>query len=398
MGYNVQVTDGIYWLGVNDRRSFIFERQWPLPKGMAHNSYLVVDDKCVLMDTVENAEGMDYLGRLKGVLGGRKLDYLVINHMEPDHSGGIDAVLRAYPEVTIVGNKKTREILYRYMAEEPERFMEVADGDALKLGKYTLRFYLTPWLHWPETMMTFVEEVGLLFSGDAFGSYGALDGAVFDDEMDATAYEGEMLRYYSNIVAKYSKQVLKALDKLQGVPVKMIAATHGPVWRKDPGWPVERFRRWASQESEEGVVVAVGSMYGATLTMGELLARALVESGVKKVILHDVTKSHLSFVLRDVWRYRGLCLGAVAYNTEMFPPMAQLCDKLRHIGLADRDVALFGGCSWSGGGVNNLKRFLEDNKNLRLVGDPVEMKGRDVNVVENDIRILAKKMAEAIKR
>lgn len=393
----VTIAEGIEWVGVNDRVTTLFERQWPLDKGMAYNSYLVLDERNALIDTVESSCGMDYVGRLREALTGKKLDYIVINHMEPDHAGAIEDVVRAFPGVTLIGNKKTREIFSRYFAELPCEFQEIADGETLSLGKHTLHFHFTPWVHWPETMMTFEEHTGVLFSADAFGSYGALDGAVTDAETEGALYEEEMLRYYSNIVGRYSKHVLKALDKLSGVPVKVVAPTHGLVWVKDPSWPIERFKRWAEQRGEEGVVVAVGSMYGATLTMAECLARYLVEEGVPRVVFHDVSKTPVSYILRDVWRYKGLCLGSVAYNTELFPPMSVLCDKIRHIGAANKKVGVFGGCSWSGGGVRNLLKFVEAQKGLTLVGEPVEMKGRLVTSVHDELCALAKSMASALR-
>lgn len=397
MRHGVLVADGVYWIGVNDRVTELFERQWPLPYGMAYNSYVVLGERTALIDTVADAEGMEYLERLEGVLEGRSLDYLIVNHMEPDHTGAIGEVVRRYPGIRVVGNKKTAEIYNRYFSGLGENFQTVNDGEELDLGGgRKLQFYLTPWVHWPETMMTLETGSGVFFTGDAFGSYGALDGAIFDDEMDATRYEDEMLRYYTNIVARYSGNVLKALDKVKDLPFRIIASTHGPIWRMDIGWPVERFRRWAAQEGEPGVVIAVGSMYGSTLTAAEYLARCLTESGVPRVILHDVSKTHVSYILRDAWRYRGLILGSVAYNTEMFPGMWVLCEKLRHAKVANRSVGLFGGASWSGGGVRKLKEFVDEQKGLTLVGAPVEMMGREVKSVADQLQGLAEAMAGAI--
>lgn len=370
-----RVGEHTYWIGVEDRKTSLFERLWPLPMGVAYNSYLILgSEKTVLIDTVpDGAEGR-FLDRVAELLHGRKLDYAVVNHMEPDHSGSLPGVLERFPGVEVIGNKQTKRILDGYQISI-ESFKTVGDGEELSLGDVTLRFVLTPWVHWPETMMTYIVEEGILFSGDAFGAFGAHDGALFDDEYNFEKVQGEMRRYYSNIVGKYGKFVQRALAKLSGVPLKMICATHGPIWRSHADWVVAQYDKYSRQEGESGVVMAVASMYGNTMRVGEYIARRLAVEGVKRVVLHDVSTSHMSYIVSDVWKYNGLVLGSVTYNTQLFPLMQSLCDELLGLGVQNKELAVFGSGSWGGGSLALLKAFAEKAK-LPLVCDGVDMVGR----------------------
>lgn len=394
MIYTAKVTEGIHWLGVNDRITPIFERMWPIGKGMAYNSYVIADERSALIDTVCEATGPDLLSRLEGILNGRELHYLVINHMEPDHSGSLPLIVMRWPQVTILGNKQTKKILDQYYPNLA-KFEEVAEGTEIDLGQHKIRFHITPWVHWPETMMTYEMTTQTLFSGDVFGSFGALDGGVFDDEFDATVYEDQMRRYYSCIVGKYSKMAQKALAKLAGVEVKNICATHGPIWRENPGWVIGKYDQWSKQEGEKGVVVAVASMYGNTLGLGEYIARQLVLSGVRNVKFYDVSKTHMSYIVSDIWKYSGLVLGTVAYNTECHPAMYALLHELEHITVANKHLGIFGGYSWNGGGVRTLKAFAESSK-LGLAAEPVEMYGHASPEVLQQADVLAKTIAEKV--
>ena len=242
MQYSVEITKDIHWLGINDRRKHLFENIWPLPYGVSYNSYLICDEKSVLMDTIELGTDGSYLNRIASLLGGRSLDYLVINHMEPDHSGEIDTIVRTYPQVKIIGNSKTFQILKSYFDGLEDNLMEVKDGDTIELGTKRLKFFMTPWVHWPETMMTYEETNKVLFSGDAFGTFGSLDGGVLDKDLKFEYYEDEMRRYYSNIVGKYGGMVQKALAKLAGVEIATICSLHGPVWQDNVAKVVEQMR------------------------------------------------------------------------------------------------------------------------------------------------------------
>lgn len=394
MNFTEQIKEGIHWLGVNDRHSPYFERMWPLPEGIVYNSYLIVDEDSVLIDTVAEGSDSDYLARIDSILQGRALKYLVINHMEPDHTGTIPAVLERYPDLKIIGNKQTKRILDSYYPGIGS-FEEIKDGQEISIGKRTMRFLLTPWVHWPETMMTYLAEDELIFTGDAFGAYGARNGAIFDDEFDYTSTEDEMRRYYSNIIGKYSKFVQRALTKLKDLPINCICSTHGPVWRSHPEWVLDRYNKWSLQEGEPGATIIVASMYGSTVNIGEYIARQLARAGVREIRFHDVTTRPLSYIISDVWKYSGLVLGSVAYNGEMFPLMGQVCQELEHLGVANKHLAIFGSGSWNGGGVRNLLKFAESTK-LTPVSDPVEMIGRPNAEVLAQCDVLAHALAEKI--
>ena len=295
--------------------------------------------------------------------------------MELDHSGEIENLLQRYPDVKIVGNIKTFKVLCGYLGQLPN-LVEVKDGDTLDLGHHRLKFIFTPWVHWPETMMTYDQTDGILFTGDAFGSFGALDGGVFDDQVVFSEHlEAEMRRYYSNIVGKYSNMVQKALAKLSGENIRTICPLHGLVWRSNPGKAIELYQRWSSYEAEDGVVVVYASMYGNTAKMADYIAHKIADAGVKQIRVHDVSKTHISYLINDIWRFKGVVLGSCAYNTQMFPLMESLTRELVHIGVKNRYLGLFGSYSWNGGGVKNLKLFA-DEIGWEQVTEPAEIMGR----------------------
>jgi flavorubredoxin len=275
-------------------------------------------------------------------------------------------VLReAFPGIRIVGNRKTAEFIKGFYGIGEEGVTVVEDGGTLELGERTLRFTLTPMVHWPETMVTYEPKDQILFSGDAFGSFGALEGGIFDDEIDLARLENETMRYYANIVAKYSPMVQKGLAKLKGVPIKIVASTHGAIFRRDPRYIIDMYDRMSRYEAEKGVVVIYASMYGNTAIMAEAVARGAAEAGVKKVRLHSVSRSHLSYLLTDIWRFKGVALGSCAYNTKAFPMIEQLLATLENDRLKNRVYGVFGSYSWSGGGVKAVREYVEKT------GDPV---------------------------
>lgn len=370
----INVSDRIFYLGVNDRRKHLFENIWPLPDGVSYNSYLIRDEKTALVDTVEMGTAGDYTGWINYILDGKPLDYLIVNHMEPDHAGEIGHVAAAFPGVKIVGNSKTFPLLKAFFGIE-NNLLEVKDGDTLDLGHHKLQFVMTPWVHWPETMMTYDTTEGILFSGDAFGTFGALDGGIFDDEIDFAKYEGEMLRYYSNIVGKYSNMVQKALAKLNGVAVNTLCSVHGPVWRKDPARVIALYDRWSRQEPDDSVVLVYASMYGNNAALADYIARRLTEQGVRNIKVHDVSKTHMSYIIRDAWRAKGIVLGSCSYNTEMFPLMKQLTHEFELLGMKNKKLALFGTHSWNGCGVKDLLKFAE-NSGWELVAEAMDVHGR----------------------
>jgi len=370
----INISNRVYYIGTNDRKKSLFENNWPLPFGVSYNSYLICDQKCALIDTLEFGSHDDYIGEIESILDGRELDYLIINHMEPDHSSMTAWLLKRYPTLKIVANNKAFKMIESYFGIGLSNIHEVKDGDTLDLGYHKLKFVLTPWVHWPETMMTYDTTESILFSCDAFGSFGSLDGAIFDDEINFSFYEDEMRRYYSNIVGKYSNMVQKAFAKLEGIPVKIICPSHGPVWRSEPQKAIALYDKWSKHESEEGVVIAYASMYGKTEKMADYLARLIAQRGIKNIRIYDVSKTHASFILNDIWKYKAVILGSSAYNAGMHPMMHHLCNELEVLNPRFKNYSLFGSFSWSGGGVKSLKQFAEKME-WNLIADHVEVLG-----------------------
>jgi flavorubredoxin len=369
----VNLSEKIYFLGYNDRRTHLFENIWPIPHGISYNSYLIADEKIALIDTVERSFIDEYLDSIEEIIGNRKIDYLVINHMEPDHSGALKAIIQKYPEITLVGNKKTFALVESFY-REPDKVLLVHDDSVLELGQHRLQFQTIPMVHWPETMVTYEETKKILFSGDAFGSYGTLDGGIFDDEINLDFYEIEVMRYFTNIVGKYCAHTQRAIKKLAPLDIKMIAATHGPVWRTDLDWVLKRYNKWSSYDLDTGVVIVYGSMYGNTQKMAEVIARRLAERGIKNIRVYDASKTHASYIINDVFKYKGFIVGSPAYNNSMFPNVEILLSTIEHMGPKDHYLGIFGNFLWNGGGVKNLKVFAE-KINWELVYEPVEEKG-----------------------
>lgn len=395
MDCRVPIMDKLHWIGINDRETTLFENFWPLEKGVTYNSYLINDDKVAIMDTVKFNKTEQYLAKIKEIIGDKKVDYLIVNHMEPDHSGSIRAVIAEYPDCQIVGNKKTFDFIRGFYGIT-KNFYEIKEGDVLDLGHHKLTFYITPMIHWPETMMTYDMTEKILFSMDAFGGFGSLDGGIFDDEVNLEYYEDEIRRYYSNIVAKYSPIVQRALKRLSDLEIKMIAPTHGPIWRTNPETIVNFYDKWSRYEAEEGVVIVYGTMYGNTAKMADYVARILAEEGVRNVRVYDASKTHLSYILSDIWRYKGVILGSCAYNSHIFPAMEAVINKLDHTGLKNRYLGVFGNMSWSGGGVKALDAFAESVKWER-VGESIEAQYTPKQEEFSKLIKLGKEMAQKIK-
>ncbi len=396
MHNTVKVTDKIYWLGANDRRTHLFENMWPIPNGVSYNSYLIIDEKIALVDTLEFGSSDDYLEKIENLIDGKPIDYLIINHMEPDHSGAVKTIVEKYPNIKLVGNLKTFKIVDSYFGYKEKQY-QVEDGDELSLGHHKLKFVMTPWVHWPETMMTYDLTEKVLFSGDAFGTFGSLDGGIFDDEIEFEEYyQVEMRRYFSNIVGKYSNMVQKAFKKLEGIDVKYICATHGPIWRTDVNKVLSLYDRWSKFEAENGVVIIYGSMYGNTAKLADCIARKLSEEGIKRIRIYDASKTHLSYLINEIWQYKGVILGSCAYNSGMLPTMENLTRNLEHIGLKNRYLGVFGSYSWNGGGAKALFKF-QENMNWDLVVDPVDTRGIPGNESFERCETIAKAMAEKLK-
>lgn len=386
----------VHYVGVNDRNKHLFEGMWPLPYGVSYNSYLIDDDIVALVDTVDACFFETYLRKIRCIIGDRPIQYLIINHMEPDHSGSIRLIKQHYPDIVIVGNKQTFGMIEGYYGVTGERY-EVKDGDFLDLGHHKLRFYLTPMVHWPETMMTFDETDGILFSGDGFGCFGTLDGGFLDTRINLDKYWEEMVRYYANIVGKYGNPVQKALAKLEHLPITAVCSTHGPVWMENIARVVGVYDRLSRYETEEGVVIAYGSMYGHTEQMAEAIAAELSAQGIKNIVMHNVSKSNPSYILKDIFKYRGLIVGSPTYCNQIYPEVESLLSKILLREVKGRYLGWFGSFTWAGAAVKRMAEFAEKSK-LEIVGDPVEMKQAMKDITYEQCEHLARAMANRLKK
>lgn len=370
----MNITGKVYYVGVNDRVKHRFEGLWFLPQGVSYNSYLIDDEKGVaLIDTVDVAFFAEYLEKIQQVIGDRPIDYLVINHMEPDHSGALSLIRKYYPNIRLIGNKKTFEMVQGFYGVCSENDIQVKDGDSLDLGYHKLKFYLTPMLHWPETMMTFDETENILFSGDAFGCFGALNGNIVDTQMDTSSYWPEMERYYAAILGKFGNFVQKGLKKLSSLEIKMICSTHGPVWVNEISRAIDTYNRFSAGITEKGLVICYGSMYGNTRRVAEAIAEGAAEAGLRKIIVHDLSVSQPSFVLTDIFRYGSLAIGGPTYNGGLFPVVEDLLKRLAGRSVSQHKLGFFGGFTWASQAVKIIAEYNE-KMNMEIVGNPVEWK------------------------
>lgn len=383
---NIKLAENIFYVGVNDRKTEMFENHMELPNGVSYNSYLIVDEHIALIDPVEPEFMAQYISQIKRILGDKKVDYLIVNHDEPDHSGSVGAVLREWPEVTVVGNAKTFAPLENFYGPIANKKI-VAEGETLSLGGHTLQFFMAPMCHWPESMATYEQTSKIIFSNDAFGGFGALNGGIFDDEVNLEYYEADMRRYYANIVGKVAMMALKTIQKVSTLDIKMIAPSHGLIWRSNLQWVIDRYTAWSKHEAKEGVVIVYGSMYGNTGRMADIVARGVAEAGVKEIKVYDVSKTEESFIFSDIWQYKGVILGACSHYGSIFPNMVGLLHEIGKYKPQNKVFGLFGGASWSGGGLKTLKENAEKN-NWNIVGEPVEVKGAPIR--EEDIEKLYK--------
>ena len=371
---SVELKKDLFYVGVNDRTKALFENLWPLPKGVSYNSYLIMDEKTALMDAVDICYSDVFFQKLDDALNGKSLDYLVINHMEPDHSGSIGLLKTKYPDLQIIGNNRTLEMVAGYYGIT-DKTITIKEGDEISLGKHTLCFYLTPMVHWPETMMTYEKTNRIVFSGDAFGTFGTLDGGIMDTQLDTNKYWDEMIRYYSNIVGKYGNPVQKALDKLGNLTIDTICSTHGPIWT-DAGniqKVISLYDRLSKYEADNGVVIAYGSMYGHTEQMAEVIASEIASRGIRNIIMHNVSKRAHSYIIRDIFKYKGLIIGSPTYNNELYPEVESLLSKIKGRDIKNRYFGYFGSFSWAGAAVKRLAGFAE-NSGFELIGQPAETK------------------------
>ena len=367
-----KISDKIYYVGVNDDDKVLFEGLWPIPMGVSYNSYVVVDEKIALIDTVEGGFEEEFLSNIAEAIGDRKIDYLVVNHMEPDHSSLISYMQDRYPGLKIVANAKTVPMLKGYYGVHEDDVLVMPEGGELSLGTSTLKFYMTPMVHWPETMVTWFEEEGTLFSGDAFGTFGSIDEDVIDEEGTFEQFNDEMTRYYACIVGKYGVPVQTALKKLGGFPIKRICSTHGPVWERNIASVIALYDKMSRYEVERGVCIVYGSMYGNTAAAADALAMELDALGVPYAI-HDLAGNNagelgLSGALRDVFRYDTIVVGSPTYNNGIYPPVETFMKALQARLIKGRRFYAFGSYTWAGASVRLLNEYAA-SLNFELLGD-----------------------------
>lgn len=394
-----QISPGIYWVGGNDRRIALFENMFPLPNGVAYNAYLIVDEKVALLDTVDAAISREFFENIDHALGGRAIDYLVINHMEPDHCANIEALCQRFPQMRIVGNPKTFRLIRQfYNIDIDGRTLEVGEGETLDLGTHKLCFFLAPMVHWPEVMFTCETTKNILFTADAFGAFGALPGNLFSDEMDFEgAFLDEARRYYANIVGKYGAQVQRALEKVSGIDVRMICPLHGPIWRKDLDYILEKYDAWSRYAPEKrGVVLAYASMYGNTQNAVEAIALRLAERGVKDMRVYDVSKTHPSYIVADVFKYSHMLLASPTYNAGLYFGMDILLRELAHLNVQNRKVALVGNGSWAPAAHTAMRKLLDGMKNMQAVGEPLVLQSALKPEQTGALNALADALADSV--
>lgn len=372
-----KITSDLIWLGGSDRRLALFENVYPIPRGVSYNAYLIQDEKTALLDTVDQAIAERFFENLEHALQGKPLNYVIVNHMEPDHAATLGTVLSRYPEATVIGNAKTLPMIKQFFPMEVEgRFQAVKEGDTLSLGRHELTFVMAPLVHWPEVMMTYESSEKLLFSADAFGSFGATGGNLFNDELNFDRdWLDDARRYYGNIVGKYGLQVQAALKKLSGLDIAMICPLHGPIWRSNLDYLLDKYDKWSRYEPEErAVAVLYASMYGDTENAVNLLAAGLADSGVKNIAMHDISSTHVSTLISEVFRCSHLVLAAPTYNNGVYPAMATFLHDMKALGLQNRTVALVENGSWAPVSGKLMREMLGELKGFQVLEPVVSLK------------------------
>ena len=388
---NIQnVTENIFSVGADDRRLELFENIYPLPNGVSYNSYLIMDNKTTLMDTVDISIADVFFENVAKVLNGRPLDYVVVQHMEPDHSATLADLIRKYPNVTVVCNAKTESMIHQFFRDDLVFSVQIVkEGDTLFLGHHTLQFMMAPMVHWPEVMMTYIPENKILFSADAFGSFGTLDGALFADEVDFKEnYLGEARRYYANIVGKYGAPVQAVLKKTSALDIQMICPLHGFVWRKDLSFFIDKYQKWSTYQPEEkAVVVAYASMYGSTAHAADKLASKLVDEGWP-VCVYDLSKTGRDVILGEVFRVSHLILAATTHDGNLFEPMEYLLRDMIAHNVQGRKVALVENGSWAPVAAKQMQTLLASMKNIEVVEPTITLKSTLAVAQEDELGVL----------
>lgn len=397
MHCTTKLTEDLYYVGAGDRRLALFENAYPIPDGVSYNAYLLLDEKTVLLDTVDRAVSGRLLENLDWLLQGRALDYLVINHMEPDHCAAVGLLLERWPALELWGTPMTLTLLRQFFGfSADDRFHAVQEGDTLCTGQHTLRFFMAPMVHWPETMVTYDETDKTLFSADAFGTFGALSGNLFADEIGFdNARMAEARRYYTNIVGKYGPQVQNLLKKAAGLDIAMLCPLHGPLWREQLDTLVGKYQLWSTYTPEEKApVIFYASVYGDTENAAELLASRLAERGIKHIAMYDVSVTHVSRLVAEAFRCSHLLFAATTYNAGIFPAMEHLLRELQAHNLQNRVAAIVENGSWAPTAGNLIRKQLESMRGMTVLADTVTLKSSVQDAQHAALLALADQVAE----
>lgn len=365
-----EIQPSLYWVGASDRRLEKFENLFPIPEGVSYNSYLYLDTKTALLDTVDSSVSQQFLENVTQALGGRVLDYLIVNHMEPDHCANIEELVRRYPDVLVVGNKKTFQLFSQFYNLDIEKNQYlVKEGDILDLGEHKIEFFFAPMVHWPEVMLSYEQTKHILFSADAFGTFGALSGNLFADQLEyGRHFLSETRRYYANIIGKFGSQVQAAFNKLPISSIEMICPLHGPIWRENIQFIFDKYQAWSTYTPERaGVVIAYASMYGNTESAVDKLALLLANRGVKDIRMFDVSRTHLSEIVGEVWENSHLVIASPTYNMHLYSGMANLLEDLSALGLRNRKFAIIGNHSWASAAKKGMEEMVSSLKDCEIL-------------------------------
>ena len=394
-----KVTDDIVWVGCNDRRLTLFENLFPIPRGVSYNSYLVMDEKVTLLDTVDVCALQQFMENIDYVLDGKEIDYLIVQHMEPDHGAGIQEMMRCFPNMKIVANAKTVQMIGQFFdLPKEDRVVLVKEGDTLTTGTHTFRFVMAPMVHWPEVMVTYEESEKVLFSADAFGTFGALNGNIFSDELE---FDKEWLadtrRYYANIVGKYGMQTQALLKKAAGLDIQLICSLHGPIWRENLSYIIEKYDKWSKYEPEDKeVVIIYGSVYGHTEQAVDALAGKLAEKGIRHIAVYDVSKTHVSELIAEIFRASHIVIACATYNGGIYPPMENLLNDMKALSVQKRTVALMDNGTWAPTAGKQIVKKLEEMKEMELLTQQLSIKSVLKNDREAELDAFAQQIIDAM--
>ena len=394
-----KVTDDLIYVGGSDRRLSRFENLFPIPKGVSYNSYVLLDEKTVLFDTADESISRQYIENVVHALNGRPLDYMVVQHMEPDHCAMIDDMLRRYPEAKMVCSAKAVGMFAQfYGTDVAARALVVKEGDKLSTGEHTLHFVMAPMVHWPEVMVTYDEKDKILFSADAFGTFGALAGNIFDDEITFdTTWMKDARRYYTNIVGKYGVQVQALLKKAASLDIEMICPLHGPIWRKDLGLLLEKYQKWSTYEPEDKtVMIAYATMYGNTENAANVLAGMLADKGVKNIAMYDVSETDVSELVAESFRCSHLVLAAPTYNSGIQPKMEAYLSDIKALNLQNRTVAVIDNGTWAATAGKQMIGTLEGMKNMTILENTISIKSALAENQLGALEALADELAKQV--